>query len=1142
MAVESVRYCSVQDIKVEKTFLIALLTAGLALQIEAQLNPAPARFAIVAEDPATRTAGDVLTAELSKRTDLLLLERSEIEKVYREQRLSAANTDCLKLGRILGADGLLVAAPVSEQENKVLELRLIAAKPGVVLTSERFPWPPADLTQWSAGVAGHLGAWLAKLSVPAREAVPISVVDFRSTVQTSEGRDAESQLTLLTIHRLSQEKKLFVLERRKMQLLAQENELNGLNEGTFWNGSYLLEGTIDRDGYSPQTMTVSARLIPPHGGTPLNIELSGSRTNIAGLVNQLTERILANFHLHPPAPWQTADEAEQFASDAKWALRWGLLPQAQAASESAWALGLRTKDVATMRIHAYADGVAGDNLQPPDLPDAELLKPLARALELYCDNTRRDFATTAPSDEGWYFMGCRVIRISLTMLDGFYNAAELRAGHEDELADVRALTRQAVSVQAGLPRPSLNWDRFKTNGALMNRYMFDLEAFDRVKWDGGGRMFEHPQDAPALFRTMLENGYAPQSLPGIIGWTWDDRKQVPKIIRQFIADLCASTNVALKLQGLSLALIKTPFYPETIFHQREGELLSALWENRAWFFSRPENRAIFGQIEGILQQADKYGNWDPTGRLQTQPFASLRQRLRKEFLTATTDYDHDFFETLFGHDPYSIPPAEARELAPLLKAYRHTNLGDIAYFTRQLEVRTGLVPEKATKAAPLSPMPAEEVVHARFIPWQLKSSETNYGLCPTPVQMIVHRDRLWARVCYLEPHQDAPIRAPTVYVSIDPASGDAREFPFPDPTSFADTGFDVTDDSLYVSTGSGLHRYRFSRESWETIPVPSEEDAQVAALNGRIYLATSTALLEVEPDTQAVQILASSRRQPALNSVDSNWDAEARIYARTDGKMGALVASRFMSYDPASRAWTQGSQLTKRGFGFFSSRNFSFSGDGAEAIFPAAPSTWFLLGYWNGCATYDSLLEDHKPSPWKVDPALTKPFEPARWDWPSHFELGSSRILADGQALWILAPRHVETMLNIATEPVAFSDNRNATLFRFEPQFHAPLAVGVTFEAHGPVEDPFNPKQGGFGSDWFRYISSLCPMDHTVPWLQTSIGLVYGVPALTGHWLVPQARLQERLAVLRANHRKEANVREPDSAVQMANSPGGRLP
>ena len=85
--------------------LLALLMFGLRLSAQ---TVAPVRLAIFTDSPEAMSALDTLTVDLSKNDRFHLLERAEIEKVYREQGMSAANRDDLKLGRLLGADGLMI--------------------------------------------------------------------------------------------------------------------------------------------------------------------------------------------------------------------------------------------------------------------------------------------------------------------------------------------------------------------------------------------------------------------------------------------------------------------------------------------------------------------------------------------------------------------------------------------------------------------------------------------------------------------------------------------------------------------------------------------------------------------------------------------------------------------------------------------------------------------------------------------------------------------------------------------------------------------------------------------------------------------------------------------------------------------------
>ncbi len=112
--------------------------------------------------------------------------------------------------------------------------------------------------------------FLPKLAVLEQNAIPISVVNLRSAIQSDEGKETEAQLKLLTIQRLSLEPQLFVLERQKMELLTEEKDLKQ-DDSVFWDGSYLLEGTVDQNGYSKDTITINGRLTPPKGGAPAAI-------------------------------------------------------------------------------------------------------------------------------------------------------------------------------------------------------------------------------------------------------------------------------------------------------------------------------------------------------------------------------------------------------------------------------------------------------------------------------------------------------------------------------------------------------------------------------------------------------------------------------------------------------------------------------------------------------------------------------------------------------------------------------------------------------------------------------------------------------------------------------------------------------
>jgi hypothetical protein len=335
-----------------KRILLIFALVNFAAQSPAQSNE-PVKLALLAESSGAADTADVLTARLSSDGKLRLLERTEIEKVYREQGLSAENKDYLKLGHILSADGLLLLDVVKTPVATNLMARLIAVKPGVVLLAEKYSWSTPNLDEWASSFANHLSPFLPKLSLLVKDAIPISVVNLRCAMQSVDAPEVERQLKLLAIERLSQERQFFVLERERMQLLEEEKELK-LDDSAFWSGSFLLEGDVDQKGYAKDTITINARLTPPKGGAPLLMEVSGSRTNFAEVINRLASKIDESLKINASAPeWKGAEEAEQYFNEAKWALKWGVLTEAQAAAESAWALGKRDLDCAIVRVRAY---------------------------------------------------------------------------------------------------------------------------------------------------------------------------------------------------------------------------------------------------------------------------------------------------------------------------------------------------------------------------------------------------------------------------------------------------------------------------------------------------------------------------------------------------------------------------------------------------------------------------------------------------------------------------------------------------------------------------------------------------------------------------------------------------------------------
>ncbi len=580
-----------------KHLLWLLLATTLAARAAAQSN-APVRVAIIAETADASAASDLLTTELSKNPQVTLLERNEIEKVYREQGLSAANRDYLKLGQVLGADGVLLVTAIAETNHpagqtvgaesgdSVLRVQLIAVKPGVLLASERFP-SPQDLSIWSSAVAKQLEPLLPKLSVLVKDAVPVSVVNLRSAIQSPETREVERQLTMLAIERLSREHQLIVLERTKMQLLAAEKELKGVDNSAFWNGSYLLDGTIDRDGYSPDKITISARLVPPRGGAPVAIEVSGSRTNFPAAIEQLAQKVRESLKLaDTAAPWNPADEAQKYYEEAQWALKWGLYEQAQSASDSAWALGKQDMDCALVRLTAYIRPIPAIDPQwgarhivslahpqpviiETNRPDPAEIDQILRVLELY-EQFGRTLSTNEPQqDSPYYITGLLALEKATGILRHFYVHPESQAEVSEKLADLRAATRRVAAWMGRSPSVRKTYwvgEHIPSRDEFYNDFKDDLPTYSQLdlirnlyqsefRW---GRFWqEKPEDCITLYRSLMEsplfsaihNDLWNLRQRSLVAWNPEDQKRIPALWQGFVTDLNNSTNAFFQMEG-----------------------------------------------------------------------------------------------------------------------------------------------------------------------------------------------------------------------------------------------------------------------------------------------------------------------------------------------------------------------------------------------------------------------------------------------------------------------------------------------------------------------------------------------------------------------------------------------------------------
>jgi hypothetical protein len=678
---------------------------------------AAVRVAIVADTEAAQPAADVLTAALSSDGRIQLVERTELNRVIAEQALVVWR-DPLRIGQLLGADGVVLLGLSGTESNQTLRFRLMAVKPGVVIRDFSAAWPPPDLKGWSSELGQRLGVVWPKLAVLPKDAVPISILNLRSALRTSEAESLERELTGLLQYRLIQQPEVFVLERRRLELLAEEKEL-GTENSPFWAGGYLLEGLINKERFETDKVTISGRLIPPDKGKSVPIELEGTRTNLPGLIEALARQVLTAVKAGVTlAEWNPGAEAAEYWDEACWAAKWGMWREAQAASEVCWALGRQTKEVAEMRVRAWRETGKNRaacifelkqvivNYSAP--PEANAFAELRRAADLFEAGWKQFVAGQTPLDATWFELGTALVADLSTWLRHYYFMPEAREGQESALQQTqqqadricrllaahpdypdcgpKALLAQARALWGSL------WVQTPEAGLKLYRELAAAGEWPLVRKRFLNSFCFAQEDSHSRVSAWPEGFYDPAS-PLLTGWKWSDRQRWLQVWSGFVDEWCNSPDPLVAIEGRYLRCALAWFGED---YERElRELLQLVWAQRDALASanlldgwRVDLRKLVGKsnfsepvpdrLAGLIPERRKRiesemwpafeRTWDDFIKAQaaTEQRRQLMSEARKYFATRN-DYD---FPSLVRWQREQFSPDEARELLPLVQSYR----------------------------------------------------------------------------------------------------------------------------------------------------------------------------------------------------------------------------------------------------------------------------------------------------------------------------------------------------------------------------------------------------------------------------------------------------------------------------------------
>ena len=233
--------------------LMSFKSFTLFLFLFSQSTYGATRIAIVS-DPKT-TVEDLIVASLSAVKDIELLERSEIDKVLEEQKISASSineTQILSLGKILKTD--LFAVIQSDEKNIPIGLIVFDAESGVRYWDSALP--ETDMDKIAKFAADSI-----KIAVEKREKSSegklkyLSLLSVRNADLPREKDPFCNAIGILLMRQLRNSPDIAVLERSYLEHLNKERNLPGMEfQNKLLASTLLLQLEIGRctDGKGPK--------------------------------------------------------------------------------------------------------------------------------------------------------------------------------------------------------------------------------------------------------------------------------------------------------------------------------------------------------------------------------------------------------------------------------------------------------------------------------------------------------------------------------------------------------------------------------------------------------------------------------------------------------------------------------------------------------------------------------------------------------------------------------------------------------------------------------------------------------------------------------------------------------------------------
>lgn len=309
--------------RISCSYLTVMLIALLGVSAPV-LSNTPARVALIADkasDLYKSPLVSLLEVELSRKDNIQLLERAEIDKILQEQQLSVAGLlqrqKVVKAGRLLRVDAFLLLSTEADKDqkqnrDKLLRVRLVETIHGLRLLDSFEEHGSAKLEDIVKRIIEKVIAAVPKIMLPPNEVIPVGIVDIHR-VQLSERYQWLARiLPVMLSVRLSKELRIIMLEREDLRILNDEKLLTEGKDAEFWNSAVVIDGYLQRGGTNNDIeMKLRLRRAEDRVMSAFTVPVEPNEPSIA--VEKATKDIIQELLNAPPtSSWQPKQEAQEF--------------------------------------------------------------------------------------------------------------------------------------------------------------------------------------------------------------------------------------------------------------------------------------------------------------------------------------------------------------------------------------------------------------------------------------------------------------------------------------------------------------------------------------------------------------------------------------------------------------------------------------------------------------------------------------------------------------------------------------------------------------------------------------------------------------------------------------------------------------